>query len=178
MHGVIFHEMKSYAQTRLGARGWESLLEKAGLGPRIYLAFRDYPDAEVTALVDAVSRMTGQPPRQVLEEFGELIGPSLLRKYAVLIEPQWTVLDVVEKVERIHEQVAKDTNSRPPRIFCHRPARDRVQVTYASPHKLCGLGIGVIRGMARHLGQSVAVQERRCMLQGATRCELEVSLLA
>ncbi len=178
MHGVIFHEIKSYAQSRLGVRGWESLLEKAGLGPRIYLAFRDYPDTEVTALVDAAASMTGRPPRTVLEEFGELIGPSLLRKYAVLVEPHWTVLDVVERVESIHEQVRKDTRTRAPRILCHRPQRDRVHVSYASPHKLCGLGIGVIRGMARHMGQSVSVQERRCMLEGATRCEIEVSLLA
>ncbi|MFP2933076.1 heme NO-binding domain-containing protein [Pyxidicoccus sp. 3LG] len=178
MQGVIFHELRSYAQTRLGAQGWESLQDAAGLPRRIYLAFKDYPDAEVAALVDAASRLTGQPRLQVLEELGERLGPSLLRTYGVLIQPDWTVLDMVEHVERLHAQVRRDERTRPPSMVCRRVQRDLVQVSYSSPRKLCSLGIGTIRGLARHLGQTVLVRERRCMHQGALTCELEVSQLS
>jgi predicted hydrocarbon binding protein len=178
MQGVIFHELRGYAEHRLGPRGWDSLLEQAGLPRRIYLAFRDYPDQEVLTLVDAASRMTGKPRQRVLEELGERLGPSLLRTYGVLVEPQWTVLDMVEHVERLHQQVRRDSRLRAPSVVCQRVRRDLVQVSYSSPRKLCGLGIGTIRGLARHLGQPVVVSERRCMHQGAPTCELEVSQLS
>ncbi|MCP3136486.1 heme NO-binding domain-containing protein [Pyxidicoccus xibeiensis] len=177
MQGVIFHELRGYAESRLGAQGWESLQLAAGLPRRIYLAFKDYPDAEVAALVDAASKLTGQPRLQVLEELGERLGPSLLRTYGVLVEPGWTVLDMVEHMERLHAQVRRDGQTRPPSLVCRRMRRDVVQVSYSSPRKLCRLGIGTIRGLARHLGQTVEVRERRCMHAGALTCELEVSLL-
>ncbi len=178
MHGVVFHELRSLAQARLGPQGWESLLDQSGLPRRIYLAFKDYPDSEVTTLVDTVARMTGQPKFRVLEELGERLGPSLLRTYGVLVQPNWTVLDMVEHMERLHDQVRRDTGLRPPGVVCQRVRRDVVQVSYSSPRKLCGLGIGTIRGLARHLGQTVVVDERRCMHQGAPTCELEVRQLS
>lgn len=175
MHGVIFHELRNHAQARLGPRGWESVQVTAGLPRRIYLAFRDYPDTEMAALVDAVSKLTGEPKLQVLEALGKRLGPSLLRTYGVLVEPRWTVLDMVEHMERIHEQVRRDGPRRPPGLVCQRVRGDMVKVSYSSPRMLCGLGIGTIRGLAEHLGQRVVVRERRCMHQGAPSCELEVS---
>ncbi|MFP2912443.1 heme NO-binding domain-containing protein [Pyxidicoccus sp. 3LFB2] len=179
MQGVVFHELRSLAQARLGPQGWESLLDQAGLSRRCYLAFKDYPDTEVVALVDTAARMMGQSRLRVLEELGERLGPSLLRTYGVLVQPNWTVLDMVEHVERIHEQVRRDPRlQQPPGVVCQRVRQDVVKVSYSSPRKLCGLGIGAIRGLARHLGESVVVQERRCMHQGAPTCELEVRQLA
>lgn len=175
MHGVIFHELRNHVQARLGPRAWEAVQSAAGLPRRLYLAFKDYPDAEVSALVEATSKLAGQPPLQVLEELGERLGPSLLRTYGVLVQPHWTVLDMVEHVERLHAQVRRDGPSRPPGLVCQRVQRDLVRVTYSSPRKLCGLGIGTIRGLAQHLGQDVVVRERRCMHKGAPSCELEVS---
>lgn len=178
MQGVIFHELRGYAEARLGPRGWDALLEQAGLPRRIYLAFRDYPDTEVLSLVDAASRMLGKARQRVLEELGERLGPSLLRTYGVLVAPQWTVLDMVEHAERLHEQVRRDARGQSQNMVCQRVRRDLVQVSYSSPRKLCGLGIGTIRGLAQHLGQRVSVQERRCMHQGAPTCELEVQQLS
>ncbi|MBZ4420759.1 hypothetical protein [Myxococcus sp. RHSTA-1-4] len=60
---------------------------------------------------------------------------------------------------------------------CQRVQRDLVRVSCCSPGKLCGLGLGTIRGLARHLGQDVVARERRCMHQGAPTCELEVGQL-
>ncbi|NMO21632.1 hypothetical protein HPC49_32970 [Pyxidicoccus fallax] len=175
MHGVIFHVLRNHAQALLGPRGWESVQDAAGLPRRVYLAFKDYPDAEVCALVDAMAKLTGRQRHRVLEELGERLGPSLLRTYGVLVEPNWTVLDMVEHMERLSEQVRRDGPRRPPGVVCQRVRRDMVRVSYCSPRKLCGLGIGTIRGLAQHLGQDVVVREHRCMHQGAPTCELEVS---
>lgn len=177
MHGILFHELRGYAQFRLGAQGWESLLTQAGLPPRIYLAFQQYPDAEVKSLVEAAARLTGQPLRETLEDFGEYTAPSLLKKYRVLVEPHWTVLDVLEHSERILAGVRRGEAGQVPRLDIQR-RQDVVEVSYSSPRKLCGMGIGFVRGLAKQLGQRVVVHERQCMLQSAPRCEVQVRLLS
>jgi predicted hydrocarbon binding protein len=178
MHGIIFNELRRYAVARLGEQGWDTLLQQAGLPKSIYLAVKSYPDEQAVALVGAASRMTGKPARTILEDFGEFIAPNLLRGYKVLVQPHWTVLDVVEHAERIHERVRNDPLATPPYLVCRRLDPQTVQVSYVSTRKLCGVGIGVIRGLAREMGQTVRVRESQCMLQGAKSCEFEVRLVS
>jgi predicted hydrocarbon binding protein len=177
MHGIIFQELRRYATARMGEQGWDTLLQQAGLPRNIYLAFKSYPDEEVVALVKAASLLLGKPARAILEDFGELIGPNLLRGYRVLTQPHWSVLDVIENVERIHERVRNDPLATPPFLVCRRMDPDTVQVTYVSKRRLCGLGIGFIRGIANEMKQPVEVRESQCMLQGASKCAFEVRRL-
>jgi hypothetical protein len=70
MHGLIFAELKKYAETKPGMGSWHVLLKNAGLETKTYLSVREYPDAEVAALVAAASSMSGLPVAEVLEDFG------------------------------------------------------------------------------------------------------------
>ena len=79
MHGLIFAELKKYAETKPGMGSWHVLLKKAGLETKTYLSVREYPDAEVVALVAAASSMSGLPVAAVLEDFGEFIVPDLVK---------------------------------------------------------------------------------------------------
>jgi predicted hydrocarbon binding protein len=174
MHGIIFNQLHSYAQARMGEHGWETLMKEAKLPPRIYLAFQSYPDEEAVALVLAASRVTGRSVRFLLEDFGEFIVPGLMKIYRGFIQPGWGILEVVENAERIHEKVRKDPHAKPPRLECHRVDGSTVRVVYASPRKLCGVGIGFVRGLAGVLGQRADVQEKQCMHNGAPHCEFIV----
>jgi predicted hydrocarbon binding protein len=174
MHGIIFQELRRYATARIGEKGWDTLLQQANLPKNVYLAFKSYPDEEAVALVTAASRLTGKPARAILEDFGEFIAPNLLRGYRALIQTHWSVLDVIEHVERIHERVRNDLLAMPPFLACRRVDADMVQVTYISKRRLCGVGIGVIRGIGNEMKEPVEVRERQCMLQGASKCEFEV----
>jgi hypothetical protein len=170
MHGIIFNQLRSYAQARMGEQGWETLLREAGLPARIYLAFQSYPDEEAVAIVSAASRISGRPVRFLLEDFGEFVVPGLLKIYRAFIQPEWTILDVVEHAERIHERVRRDPNATPPQLECERVDLATTRVVYTSPRKLCGVGIGFVRGLAKAMGQPVDVQERQCMHDGAPHC--------
>ena len=174
MHGIIFNELNRYALARMGEQGWEQLLKQAQLPKRIYLAFKSYPDEEAVALVTAASKMTGQPARAILEDFGEFIAPNLLRGYKAVLQPEWTVLDVVEHVERIHDRVRNDPLATPPHLVCHRVDAGTVKVSYTSKRQLCGVGIGFIKGIGREMGQPVEVVESQCMMKGAPSCEFQV----
>jgi len=59
MHGLIFAELKKYAETKHGKGSWHALLKTAGLETKTYLSVREYPDAEGVPLVVAVSSMSG-----------------------------------------------------------------------------------------------------------------------
>ncbi len=174
MHGIIFQELRRYATARMGEQGWDTLLQQAALSRSSYLAFKSYPDEEAVALVTAASRMSGKPARAILEDFGEFIAPNLLRGYKALIQSHWSVLDVVEHTERIHERVRNDPLATPPYLSCRRSAPDTVRVSYVSQRRLCGVGIGFIRGIGNEMKQPVEVHERQCMYQGAPSCEFEV----
>ena len=178
MHGIIFNQLRTYAQQKLGERGWETLLREAGLPLRVYLAFQSYPDAEAEALVSAASKLTSTPVRALLEDFGEFIAPPLMKIYRASIHPGWTILDIVINVERIHDRVRRDPHATPPRLECKRINASTVHVTYSSPRKLCGVGIGFVRGLARELGQRAEVHEHQCMYKGAQHCEFLVKQVA
>jgi predicted hydrocarbon binding protein len=155
---------------RLGEQGWDTLLREAGLSSRMYLAFQSYPDEEAVAIVSAACRVTGHPARMLLEDFGEFIGPGMMKIYRTFIIPGWTIIDVVENAERIHERVRRDPHAKPPRLECQRVDAKTIRVLYASPRKLCGVGIGFVRGLAHELGQQVDVREEQCMHSGAPHC--------
>src|SRR5712692_4517356 len=100
MHGIIFAELRNYAETKHGKDTWSALLKKAGLEDRVYLPVQEYPDAEVVSLVVAASAMTGLSVSEVLEDFGEFIAPSLIRMFGHLLWPEWKTIDVIDNTER------------------------------------------------------------------------------
>jgi predicted hydrocarbon binding protein len=176
MHGLIFVQLKKYAAQRLGPEAWDELLHKAALQGRMYLPVQQYPDDELLALVRAISLRTGGDADAVLQDLGAFMAPELLRMYGSLLDRSWTTLDVVENTEdTIHRVVrARNPGARPPELQAERRAPDEVIVTYASARRLCGFAKGIVRGLARHFGETVAIDEPSCMLRGDAACRLRV----
>ena len=87
MHGIIFAELRNYAETKHGKGTWNQLLKKAGLDNRVYLPIKAYPDTEVVGLIEAASTMVGLPVAEVLEDFGEFIAPALMKMFGHLLLP-------------------------------------------------------------------------------------------
>jgi heme-NO-binding protein len=177
MHGTIFAELKKYVTTKFNEQAWEQLLNDSGIGPRIFLAFQNYPDEEALALVAAANQLTGIPVPALLEDFGDFIAPDLIAMYRHLIKPEWRTLDLIEHTEEtIHHLVRLSTKgAQPPLLKCSRPNPDQVIITYTSPRKLCALAVGISKGLAKHYGETVDVFQRTCMLQYDPACELVVS---
>lgn len=174
MHGIIFNQLRIFAQARLGDHSWETLLREAKLPARVYLAFQSYPDEEAGALVAAAAKVSGRSSRLVLADFGEFMVPNLLQIYGAFIQAGWTILDVIQNAERIHERVRRDPHARPPTLVCERTDLNTVRVIYASQRKMCGLGIGFVRGLASALKQQVDVRETQCVFNGSPHCEFIV----
>jgi len=165
MHGLIFEEIRRYAEDRLGPGGWTTLLDRAGLSSKAYDQVQAYPEADALQLVTAASHITGLPAAAVLEDFGEFVAPDLLRLSAPLVNRAWKTLDLLENTEEtIHRVVRLDNpGAEPPALHVTRTGPRRVVIVYSSPQKMCALAKGICKGVAKHYHEAIALSESRCM---------------
>lgn len=179
MHGIIFSELRKYADTKLGSGAWKTLLTTAGLGNKMYLPIQDYPDSDAVALVDAAASVTGLSQAEVMEDFGEFLAPSLLGLYRTLVQPEWKTLDLLEHTEQtIHNVVrARNPGARPAELQAVRTAPDLVDLTYTSKRRMCAVAKGILKGMATHFGERIAITETLCMHDGGAACQMEVRVV-
>lgn len=176
MHGTILAELQKYVVTKLGADAWTNLKREAGVTTGEYDPFQIYPDAEVTNLVTTASRLTQIPVPTLLEDFGLFIAPDLLEMYWAVVQPEWRTLDVLEHTETaIHEVVRiSQKGATPPYLAAERRSDNEVIINYTSARKLCPVAKGIIRGIAKHYDEDVAITEPSCMLRGDAACTLHV----
>ena len=180
MHGIIFSELRKYVDTTLGNGAWTATLADAGLANKLYLPIQEYPDTDVVALVTSASRTTGLPVPSILEDFGEFIAPALLGLYRTLVKPEWKTLDLLEHTEQtIHSVVrARNPGAKPAELSAVRVGPDLVDLTYFSQRKLCPVAKGIVRGMGKHFGEEITINEVACMHSGAPACRMEVRVAA
>jgi hypothetical protein len=178
VHGIIFAEFKKFVVVTSSNETWIKLQAVAGLEHRRYLASEAYPDQELFELVRAGSQLLNKSSSLMLEAFGEFIVPDLLGIYHAFIKAEWTALDVIEKAEStIHKTVRlKDPTATPPVLQVERLSPDEVQIIYNSERKLCSVAKGIIRGVGKHYGEALRVEEKDCMLRGGKACTLLVSI--
>jgi len=177
MHGTIFAELEKFVTAQLGEGAWGKLTKEAGIAPgRTYKPRFIYPDEELVALVQTGSKITGIPIPALLEAFGEFIAPQLLEMGRGSIQPSWRTLDVIEHTEEsMHTVVRLDMpGAAPPYLTASRTAPNEVTVTYTSPRKLCAVGRGICRGIAKHYGESIEIEDTRCMHRGDSDCLMMV----
>ena len=181
MHGVVFEELRKFVNVRFGAPAWDELIAEAATSAKTFTpAFsptRAYPDSELMLLLEASGRRAGLGAREMLEELGAFMAPDLLMTYRSVVKSSWRTLDVIEHTEEtIHKVVrAQHAAAAPPYLRTKRTSPDTVVVRYGSPRRMCAMARGIIRGLASHFEEEIAVLESQCMLEGASECTLEVS---
>lgn len=179
MHGIVFGELKQYVTARLGESSWGELLDAVAIGPKLYLAIQEYPDQELGAILQAASQRTGMATAAILQDFGDFIGPHLVRMYRMYILLEWKTLDVIEHTEeRIHKMVRlQHRGARPPYLSTTRRSEDEIVIHYSSERRLCAFAKGIAMGIARHYGERIDIRDLTCMNKGAATCEILLTRL-
>jgi serine/threonine protein kinase len=131
-------------------------------------------------LVGAVGRNLNIPAGTVLEAFGEFIAPGLIGLYGKLIRPEWKTLDLIENTEKLIHTAVRVGNpgAKPPVLQCVRSTPDELQIVYSSSRQMCAIAKGIVKGVARHFGETVHISHDACMLRGDPFCALQVTRLA
>ncbi|MEK7434705.1 MAG: heme NO-binding domain-containing protein [Cyanobacteriota bacterium] len=176
MHGMIFNELKNYADLKYGNSAWGDLIKESGLNTRFYLPIKDYPDEEIVNIIVTASKLLGKTVDFLLEDFGEFVSHKFIGNYKQLIKPEWNVLDFIQNVEEeVHVIMRKLVRgSRPPVLKYKRVNNKELIVYYSSERKLCVLAKGVIRGAGNHYKEKLVILEKNCMHKGADCCEIVV----
>lgn len=177
MHGIIFCQLKEFVDANLGADGWKNLLKAAGSKRSVFLPIQSYPDEELVQLVVTASQVTGLPVPALLGSFGEFIAPYLIKTYALLIRPEWKTLDLLENTEETIHKVVRTRNpgALPPELKVARQSPTQALLEYGSERKLCQVAMGIIRGVARHYGDTITITEQACMHDGAPACQILIT---
>jgi tRNA A-37 threonylcarbamoyl transferase component Bud32 len=177
VHGLIFFYIQKFAD--LLATGTST---HAGLRSTVvdrtahYLPSGVYPDDDAVGLFQAISAEMGRPLPKLLGQFGEFLAPHLVKVAGQLVLPAWRTLDLIENTEElIHSMVrASQPGAEPPVLEAVRIGPDELHLVYTSRRRLCQLATGLMRGMAKHFGETIEVEESSCMLRGAPFCSFTV----
>lgn len=176
MHGLIHIELERFVRSTLGDAVWDEAAAAAGVSQITYVADRQYGDAELLAVVIAISKATGAGPQSLLEQFGRALVPSLIAAHRHLVHPEWRTIELIANTEAlIHTTLrAGDAAAQPPMLRTTKRGPHALLVIYASERRMCGVAKGIMRGVADHYGETIVVTEESCMLTGDGTCNLAV----
>lgn len=180
MHGLIFFFLQKFADS-LAVR----LSSTAALGgsPTGSAAIRDrtlpsgvYPDADAVALLGTIAAARSEPLGDTVTAFGEFLAPHLVKVAGTLVDPAWRTLDLVEHTEELIHAMVRTTQpgAEPPVLEAARIAPQELHLIYTSRRRLCRLATGLLRGLARHYGETVEIEEPSCLLRGDPFCSFVI----
>lgn len=173
VHGIIFFYIQKFAQAATsGSASWLQLRQTVTTSSERYLPNQAYPDDEAVQLLQSLAEATDEPLPSLVERFGEFLGPHLVKVAGKHIDPQWRTLDLIENTESIIHTMVRATNpgAEPPVLEAVRQSPNELHLVYTSGRQLCMLAKGIMRGVARHYGEGITIEETSCMLNGDPFC--------
>lgn len=177
--GIIFNLAEEVITEAHGEDAWDALLDAAGL-PGSYTSLGNYPDEELTRLVEAATTALGASPDEVVRSLGEGALPLLAERYPAFFAPHQTTRSFLLTLNNvIHAEVRKlYPDAEVPEFDFDQidPDPAVLVIGYRSPRQLCALAEGFIRGAARHFGEEATIEQSACMHRGDDRCVLRCRL--
>lgn len=170
MMGMVFTEFVEFVEGRHGPDMFDDLLDQCDLpSGGAYTTVAVYDHAELVHLVTALASATRVGPADVLKRFGEHLAVRFATLFPDFFSANANLFDFLASVERkIHIEVRKlYPEARPPSISASRRAPDLLLVDYRSCRNMEALAEGLIRGAARHFGETVEIQSE--ILPGGDR---------
>jgi hypothetical protein len=173
--GVLFNIVEDVVDDTLPEDSWDLALERAHVAGA-YTSLGDYPDAELGAIVSALSERTGLEPADVLRHAGRHGFAHLATRHADLlagVDGLGPLLGQLDDV--IHPEVLKlYPEAAPPTFTVHEDDPGRWTVRYRSSRGLCHLAEGLVLGAADHYGTPASVEQTSCVHRGDDDCVLVV----
>lgn len=159
MHGIVHKALKEYVTERTSDGGWDTVRERAGVENRLYLPVSEYPDEEVTALVETVADLTDHPEVAIQRDFGSYFAPHLLETFDAIVDDDWDAVETVLALEELYPRVVtKEGDPESTAVSTDRPDPDTVVVTYRSPRPFGPFMKGLVEGIGVEKGTSLAVE--------------------
>lgn len=178
MQGILLVGLRKFVIERLGEALWKSVQAEAGVIDRVYLPAQRYPDEDFSSIVAGVSRLTGMTQALILESFGDFLATDLVRMFSGLVDPRKKLIDILAQCDDLIGRAVLMQGGVPGPAVLHgqQISPSEVVLHYEAPLRLCPMIRGVVRGIAAHMDQPMAIDELCCVSTGASACELAVRL--
>jgi predicted hydrocarbon binding protein len=180
MHGIVHKTLKEYVVARTDDDTWDTIVERSGLEPKLYLPVTHYEDGEIDAVLETLSTMATQDRRAIERDFGRTLAPELLSTFSAHLRRDWELPELLESLETVTDDVEAATEGTVlPALSCHRES-DAAVVTYESGRdtRYCGLAHGILEGIVAAFDADATVAETACAGDGADACQFRVDLEA
>ncbi|MEQ1568876.1 MAG: heme NO-binding domain-containing protein [Myxococcota bacterium] len=175
MKGIVFNLLEEAVRTSYGEDTWDDVLDDTGLDGS-YTTMLSYSDAELVALVTAVSNRTSTPPADALRWFGRRALGLLAERYPQFFRGHVSLRTFLESMESVHSEVRKRHHgATPPPLALENLPDGRISVGYSSERHLCHFAEGLIIGAAEVFGESASIVQPTCRLHGDPMCTLVVA---
>lgn len=177
MRGVVLTSFSDLVIEHYGLQTWEDLLKKAN--PKsggAYTAAEAYSDDELKSLILVLSEMKNLKVDDLLVTFGEYMFSILGEKFPMFFLEGMSLKDFLLSIDRvIHIEVKKLYPDASLPVFRYEdPAPEKLIIYYNSPRKLCHLGIGLMRGAAKHFKKSLEISHAECLHRGDPHCRFDI----
>ena len=178
MKGSIFTLFQEMVEDEFSMECWEQLIAESNLASEgIYTSTLNYDDAEIVALVSALSNYTQLSIPALLEHFGAYLFPHLygsLPTEMTHYTDLWVFLEDVDRV--IHMEVEKfDPLAKTPTIKIESQSSTTMLIHYRSDRKMCFLAIGLLKGAAEKFNETIEVSQGQCMHDNHDYCEITLT---
>ncbi len=176
MKGIVFNLLEQIVSDEHGEETWEQLLDATALDG-VYTSLGNYPDEDLFKLVGAAAEALDLPPDAVVRWFGRNAMPLFATRYPDLFtEHTDTRSFVLTLNDIIHPEVRKlYPGAIVPEFGFDTSDPERVVMDYYSPRKLCAFAEGLLLGAGDHFGETVDIEQPRCMNRGDGQCRLEIT---
>jgi len=176
MKGIVFNLLEQTVVDAHGEPTWEALLDATGLDG-VYTSLGSYPDEDLFSLVTAASEALDTPANDVVRWFGRNAMSLFAERYPHLFtEHSETRSFVLTLNDIIHPEVRKlYPGAVVPEFAFDATDPDALSMDYYSPRKLCAFAEGLLLGAADHYGETIEIEQPRCMNRGDPQCRLEIA---
>jgi len=177
MKGVVFNLLEDVIVREHGETAWDALLDRAGV-EGAYTSLGNYDDAEFGRLIAAAATKLERPVPEVLQWFGRTGMPIMAERYPHFFTPYGSTRRLLRHLnEIIHPEVRKLYPAADVPYFDFQDWPNGVVLLgYESARRLCALAHGFIEGTADHFGETIAVEQVRCVERGNPRCEFLITM--
>jgi len=175
LKGIVFNLLEQLVTREYGEDTWDSLLESARVDG-IYTSLGSYEDADLSQLVDAASAALDTPPDDIVRWFGRNALPMFAESYPHLFAAHTSARTFVLTLnDIIHPEVRKlYPGADVPEFEFESAADGRLLMGYRSARKMCSFAEGLLDGAAEHYGESLTIEQPKCMKRGDERCLIEL----
>lgn len=180
MVGLIQFLLLDMVKKSAGEDVARDILERAGVGPdRTYKIDEAYDDDEFQRILNSACERLGISRRDAERAFAAHFMKDAVKRWPMWFKISRNSRELLRRQPAIHNGFASGLANESDRNkvrdkFQFEDRDEELVVYYKSPNDLCGVFADLANEIAGHYGESLTIDEPKCLRRGDDACEIHV----